>query len=203
MTTELSLDPAVTRAFLDKLRESPAAREAWEDVMRTIRDAAPSILSQIGPALRFDDLASPTTQMNILSHVGAGFGLEAVFAGARTSSVSVIAGSGFYDHLREVFDDVFQRRLHAANWWLPDHVNPAKPSWIRGLEEALPTDYRCRSVDAVINALEHWRALLHYRHQRVPDSPGRLVTARRRVPRGPDFRRLTSPCQLAGLVVRA
>lgn len=107
------------------------------------------------------------------------------------------------DRLREVLERANSRHLREANWWLPNRVDPSRPSWIRGLEEALPAGRR-RSVDQCNHSLEQWRALLHYRHRHAPDSPGRLVTTRCCVPRGPNFRRLPSlPTQSAGLVVRS
>ncbi len=107
------------------------------------------------------------------------------------------------DRLHEALERANSRRLREANWWLPNRVDPSLPSWIRGLEEALPTGRR-RSVDECNHSLEQWRVLLRYRYRRARDSPGRLVTTRCRVPRGPNFRRLPSLSrQSAGPVVRA
>ncbi|MEU2043574.1 hypothetical protein, partial [Nocardia niwae] len=56
MTTELPLDPAVTRALRDALLESPAAREAREQIVQTIRDAVhpvvvPELASRLGATI--------------------------------------------------------------------------------------------------------------------------------------------------------
>lgn len=110
---------------------------------------------------------------------------------------------GLSARVREIFDHVIRHRLREARWWLPDHIDPAQPTQLRGLDEVLSARRR-QSIDEYVHALEQWLALLHYRHRRLPpDSPGHLVAARRRVPRGPNFRRLTSLSQPAGFVVRA
>ncbi|MFI6960014.1 hypothetical protein ACIBJI_41930 [Nocardia sp. NPDC050408] len=209
MTTELSLDPAVTRAILDGFLESPAAREAQKEMFRTISEVVvPDVFT---PALTYFGSEFPSvTSLNVGGFALPDHGAEAIGAALKRVSTIVptirlpgivqVAGSPeLIANMREVFEAVIKHRRLKANWWL--HITPIRPFQIRGLEEALPG--RRRSVDKIIHAQKQLRALLRHRHRHVPDTPGRLITARCRVPRGPNFRRLTSPRQPAGLVVRA
>lgn len=101
------------------------------------------------------------------------------------------------ERVHRVFHAVHAHRLREseARRWLRDDIDPATPRAVHGLAAALP-DQR-RQVVAEAEADEQTRAGLRYRHRCAADSPGRLVTARRRVPRGPNTRLLTFSCQQA------
>ncbi|MFR9753733.1 hypothetical protein ACL02S_22225 [Nocardia sp. 004] len=97
------------------------------------------------------------------------------------------------ERLLRVLETVFERRMLASRWWLHDAIDPASPSVVRGLPEALPE--RRKQIDEQAEAGEQTRAGLRYQQRCTADSPGRLVTARRRVPRGPNPRLLTENSQ--------
>lgn len=101
------------------------------------------------------------------------------------------------DQVRRVLDTFTEsRRLATRPWLLHDAVDPAAPRTVRGLEEALPA--RRKRFEVEVEAGDQTRAGMRYRHRCAADPPGRLVTARCRVPRGPNTRLLTDFCQQAG-----
>lgn len=101
-----------------------------------------------------------------------------------------------FAQLHRVFELVNDRRTLAARWWLHDAIEPATPQSVRGLDEALSGQRRRADKEAAAGS--QTRAGLRYRHRCAADAPGQLVTACRRVPRGPNTRLLTSLCQQAG-----
>ncbi|MGW5924256.1 hypothetical protein ACWFPY_35130 [Nocardia fluminea] len=98
-------------------------------------------------------------------------------------------------HMLESFSDG-NHRLIAAHSWLHDAIDLATPRTVRGLAKALP-GHRKR-VDEEAAAGKQTREGLLYRNRCAADSPGQLVTARRRVPRGPNTRLLTEISHQAG-----
>ncbi|WP_069162942.1 hypothetical protein [Nocardia altamirensis] len=104
------------------------------------------------------------------------------------------------DRIRTVFDNVITRRRGEAGWWLADNIDPFQPSQVTGLHDKLPTD-RCYCLSADEHLAEFVKAVLHHSHRRLSEPPGRLVTARGHLTRGPNTHWSTQhSCRPVGLV---
>ncbi|WP_435593854.1 hypothetical protein [Nocardia sp. bgisy118] len=201
MVEQLSRDPAVNRAGLAArsqvrraFRESPGFGFAYTSLQRSFAYQQ----SLAGHFARFDQLVTVRLQRRIIPVLGSGaYGMHTL-----QSSIRAVGTPQLLRQMRSVLDTIYDRRLREVHWWVPDHIDPARPAEVRGLEEALP-ERRRRSANDFAQVLAQLRAMLRSRHRRASDPPGRLVTSRRQVPRGPNTHMLTQPCQHAGSAVRA
>ncbi|WP_280310869.1 hypothetical protein [Nocardia abscessus] len=111
-----------------------------------------------------------------------------------------VSANDLYGPLPEVHGDVLKgiaatfarviARQHGRPGWIPDDVDLIFPTRVYGIVERL-RGYRFRSPDAVAHTIAHLRALLLHRRRRPSEPPGRMVTMRGHLTRGPNTRSST------------
>ena len=87
-----------------------------------------------------------------------------------------------FSPMHALFDQLIEARRQLGQWWAS--ANPFQPTSINGLEDQL-AGLKRRSIEAEVATHVHLRALLAARSQQG-DAPGRTVTARPQVTRGPN-----------------
>ncbi|WP_280454187.1 hypothetical protein [Nocardia brasiliensis] len=99
---------------------------------------------------------------------------------------------------REIYDRVIQLRGDESEWWMPDDIDPFAPARVTGLDDKLADYRRVRAIEVHV---DYVKAILHHSHRRSAEPPGRFLTARGHLTRGPNTGWSTPiPCRPAGLV---
>ncbi|MEU1527129.1 hypothetical protein ABZ413_33570 [Nocardia rhamnosiphila] len=115
------------------------------------------------------------------------------------SSLSYTHSDAALARFHGIFVDVISGCLTGAAYWLPDDVDPFQPSKVSGLDDQLPAD-RARNLAGTTHLNDYRKAILHHSQRRSTEPPGRVVTARRHLTRGPNTRWTTRfLCCPAGL----